>query len=175
MQKSSRIAAALALAVSVGGAILSPAAAAASDYKVATDADLRIPDASGHIIIQRDAKKIMGCTSDDHFILTYMFAQSKPQNIQRNSPAHTEAYLKRMHNTFMQASRYHSAAIFEVGNRSPLTLPPKFYQRLEAASHEFNKANGTSLNWMIRVFTTSDAPYQPCINYRLKNPLPANN
>lgn len=182
MLKSSRAAATFALAMSLSSAVFSPASAneqdeqrPANDYMIATDRDMRKPDRAGFVIVKREAKKVVGCTSDDQFLLTYIFAQTRPQDVNSTPPAKVNAYLNRMHNTIMTASRYHSAAIFEVGNRYPITLPPDFYKRLEAASYAFNKANGTHLNWMMRVFTTSGKVYQPCVDYRLKNPLPANN
>jgi len=184
MLKSSRAAATFALALSLGSAALSPAPAAANeqdeqrpanDYRIATDRDMSKPDQAGFVIAKREAKKVVACTSDDQFLLTYIFAQTRPQDTKKHPAEKVNAYLSRMHNTIMTASRYHSAAIFEVGTRYPITLPPDFYNRLEAASNAFNKANGTQLNWMMRVFTTSGKVYQPCIDYRLKNPLPANN
>jgi|GEM_PF-4780044 hypothetical protein len=182
MLKSTRVTAAIALAMSLGSSVLAPMAAAteqdnvrpANDFMIATDRDMSVPDRSGHLIVKREAQKVVACTSDDHFVLTYVFAQSKPSDVRYNTPAKIDAYLKTMHSAFMSASRAHSAAIFNVGSNYPISLPPKLFQRLEAASHAFNQANNTGLNWLLRAFVTSDEPFKPCINSRLKNLTPTN-
>jgi hypothetical protein len=181
MLKSFRNNAALALALSMSAGLLTSLPAAANDqddrppndYKIATIRDMTVPDEYGEVIVKRDARKILSCTSDDRFILTYVFPLTAPQYKKSTSPEKIDAYLNQLSGAFASASRAHSASVFNVGQRYPLTLPPKVFQRLEATSQAFNKANGTALNWVIRSFITSDEPYQPCIDSRLKKPAPS--
>ncbi len=169
MLNTSRDKATLALAAALAVSALAPMtahAAESGDYKRATDRDMQIPDESGYLIVTRDAKKVTSCTSDDHYVITYIFATATPVSATYIAPAQADAYLTTLKSAYIKASQTQSVSLFNLGQNYPMTLPPPVFKGLEDASNQFNKTNGTSLNWMVRAFTTSNTAYQPCIDRR---------
>jgi len=142
----------LATALSVTSVASAQAQMSNNNYKIATQAEMTIPDHRGHVVVSPNASRVVACTSDKRMVLTYVFASAHYQTVGNpNKPLPVGEYLDGLVTAFKNSAKtIHSS---QFNPRDPVFgMAYPIQQAMSDYTKDFNRPRGTFFDWMFKIY-----------------------